>query len=238
MAPLIAVIGPDGSGKSTVCEHLAEWVGQYGPARRVHLGKQAGNIGRALARWPLVGAAMGRRIDRGVDSANERMRTDKPLGLVPALVITGFLLRRRSRFARMLALRKRGTIIVADRFPQVSVRGAYDGPIFPESARGSRLVRRLARFEHDTFAEMTRCAPDLVLRLNVDLDTACARKPDHRRGALQRKIAVTPLLTYGPAPIVDIDTNQPLERVIRDAETAVAHMMVEKGRPVVQTHAR
>jgi thymidylate kinase len=235
MAPLIAVIGPDGSGKSSVCAHITEWVGRYGPARRVHLGKQAGNVGRALARWPLIGAAVGRRIHRAVDGANERMKADKPLGLVPALVITLFLLRRRFRFARMLALRKRGFTIVADRFPQVSVRGAYDGPAFPDPPRGSRLVRRLARYEHDAFAEMTRVEPDLVLRLNVDLDTACARKPDHRRADLQKKITVTPLLSYGSATVVDIDAGQPLARVVRDAEAAVARMMAAKGRPVVGT---
>ncbi|MET0232793.1 MAG: hypothetical protein ABW186_17815 [Rhodanobacteraceae bacterium] len=206
-----------------------EWVTRYGPAERVHLGKQAGNIGRALARWPLIGPIMGRRIDRAVDGANERMKTDKPLGLLPALVITGFLLRRRRRFARMLALRERGIIVVADRFPQTSIRGAYDGPIFPDSARGSALVMRLARFEHDTFAAMTRYVPDLVLRLNVDIETAVARKPDHRRAALERKIAVTPKLTYRDAPIVDIDAGQPLADVIRDAEAAIARMMDRKN---------
>ena len=36
--PLIAVIGSDGSGKSTVCEHLITVVEKYGAAERVHLG--------------------------------------------------------------------------------------------------------------------------------------------------------------------------------------------------------
>ena len=40
--PLIAVIGSDGSGKSTVCEHLITVVEKYGAAERVHLGPQAG----------------------------------------------------------------------------------------------------------------------------------------------------------------------------------------------------
>ncbi|HAI2248345.1 TPA: hypothetical protein HI076_001473 [Escherichia coli] len=48
--PLIAVIGSDGSGKSTVCEHLITVVEKYGAAERVHLGKQAGNVGRAVTK--------------------------------------------------------------------------------------------------------------------------------------------------------------------------------------------
>ena len=230
IAPLIAIIGSDGSGKSTVCEHIVAWINTcYGPAGWVHLGKQAGNVGRALARLPLLGAAMDRQIRRKVDGVNERIKAAVQPSLLPALVISAFTLRRRFRFKRMLALRKRGLIVVTDRYPQVEIPGAYDGPGFPDTEHGSRLVVRLARHEHDTFKWMASHRPDLVLRLNVDLDTACARKPDHRRETLRRKIEVTPLLTYSGATIVDIDANQPLARVIEDAKAAVARVMAEQG---------
>ena len=229
MAPLIAIIGADGSGKSTVCEHIVGWIGRYGPASRVHLGKQAGNVGRALGRLPFVGAALGRKIYRKVDRVNDGIKTERQLSLLPALVIIAFTLRRRFRFKRMLALRKRGFIVVTDRFPQVGLPGAPDGPIFPSSPRGSWLVLRLARYERATFEWMAAQRPDLVLRLNVDLDTACLRKPDHRPEDLRRKIAVTPLLTFGDAPIVEVDANQSLARVIEDAQSAVARVMAARG---------
>lgn len=229
MAPLIAIIGSDGSGKSTVGDHILEWIGRYGPAGRAHLGKQSGNVGRAIGQLPLVGGLMDRAINRKADDVNRRLKEDKQPTLAPALVITAFTLRRKLRFKRMLAMRKRGLIVVTDRFPQVSVPGAYDGPGFPDSPGGSRFVLALARRERATFEWMASYRPDLVLRLNVDVDTAFARKPDHRRDALARKIAVTPHLTYAGAPIVDIDANQPLEQVFKDAEAAVAKIMAERG---------
>ena len=229
MAPLIAVIGCDGSGKSTVAGHLVSWIGRYGPAGTVHLGKQSGNVARALGRWPLVGPALDRLIRRKVDGVNSRIKQDKQPSLLPALVISAFTLRRRYRFRRMLALRRRGLIVVTDRYPQVEIPGAYDGPGFPDARGGSPFVRALARREHRMFEWMASYRPDVVLRLNVDLDVACERKPDHRRDALRRKIAVTPQLTYSGASIVDIDANQPLAGVIRDAEAAVARVMAERG---------
>ena len=45
----------------------------------------------------------------------------------------------------------------------------------------------------------------LVLRLNIDADTALARKPEHGRALVERKIAVTPQLRFGGARIADID---------------------------------
>jgi thymidylate kinase len=229
MAPLIAIIGTDGSGKSTVAEHIVHWIGRYGPAGQVHLGKQAGNIGRALARLPLIGGAFERLIRRKSDGVNDRIKENKQPTLGPALVISAFTVRRIRRFKRMLALRKNGLIVVTDRFPQVKIPGAYDGPGFPETTQGSKIVVALAKHEHNAFEWMATHQPDLVLRLNVDLDVACARKPDHRREALARKIAVTPLLSYAGAPIVEIDANQPLDRVLADAEAAVAQVMAARG---------
>jgi thymidylate kinase len=76
---------------------------------------------------------------------------------------------------------------------------------------------------------MTSFKPDLVIRLNVDLDTACARKPDHRRELLRDKIAITPQLTFNGASIVEIDSSQALPKVIEQTKAAVAKTMAARG---------
>ena len=179
--PLIAVIGSDGSGKSTVCEHLITVVEKYGAAERVHLGKQAGNVGRLV------------------------------------------------RFRHMLAYRRRGLIVLTDRYPQDQIPGAYDGTVFPPNVEGGRFVSWLASQERKAFHWMASHKPDLVIKLNVDLEVACARKPDHKRESLARKIAITPQLTFGGAQLVDIDANQPLEKVLVDAEKAITDFMTARG---------
>ena len=60
---------------------------------------------------------------------------------------------------------------------------------------------------------MTSTRPDVVIRLNVDADTAHARKPDHRYELLQEKVAVTQKLRFDGARIVDLDSCQPYETV-------------------------
>lgn len=223
--PLIAIIGSDGSGKSTVSAHVLDWVSQHGPAAMVHLGKQSGNVGRTLARLPLVGTIIGQVLQRRTRSERARIDASKPPSLLAALVISAFVLRRRLRFQRMLALREDRFIVIADRFPQLAIPDAYDGPQFPVSMRSKGLVSWMAKRELATFQWMTSHKPDLVLRLNVDLDTACARKPDHSREALRKKISVTPLLTYNGAPIIDIDTSQPLADVLRESLAAVKQVL-------------
>ncbi|CAH1386700.1 thymidylate kinase [Candidatus Nitrotoga sp. M5] len=235
LAPLIAVIGCDGSGKSTVSEEILAWVSSYGPAETAHLGKQSGNIGRAVARWPLIGPWLDRLIVRKTDKTRTQRAGKKAPGFFVALVLMAFLLRRLRRFQNMLALRRKGLIIVTDRYPQLDLLGASDSTDLSATASGSAVVRWLARRELAAYEWMTSFRPDLVIRLNVDLDTACARKPDHRRELLRDKVAAIPLLKFNGAPIVDVDATLPLDEVLAAAKTAVTHTLTERGY-TSQTH--
>jgi len=228
LAPLIAIIGCDGSGKSTVSEEILRWAQTFGPAVAAHLGKQSGNLGRAIARLPLAGKHLDRTIARKTDKTRAQREKKSP-GFFIALVIFAFSLRRLRRFRRMMAMRRRGMIIVTDRYPQLDLAGAYDGTGLSVDAPGSAFVRWLARREHAMYEWMTSYRPDLVIRLNVDLDTACARKPDHRRELLRDKVAATPLLKFNGAPIVEIDAAQPLADVLAAAKAAVARTLTERG---------
>jgi thymidylate kinase len=228
LSPLIAIIGCDGSGKSTVSEEILNWVQGYGPAVAAHLGKQSGNIGRAIAQLPLIGSLLDKFIARKTDSTRAQ-REKKTPGLLVALIIYAFSLRRLRRFKRMMAQRHQGLIIVTDRYPQLEFPGAYDGTGLSVTAPGNWFVRWLARRERVLYEWMTSYRPDLVIRLNVDLDTACARKPDHRRELLRDKVAITPQLTFNGAPIVEIDSTQPLAQVLAEAKAAVAKTLATRG---------
>ena len=225
--PLIAIVGCDGSGKSTVSEQVLARTRLYGPTEVAHLGKQSGNVGRAVARLPLVGKPLDKVIVRK-GATHRKQRDKKAPGILTALVISGFLVRRLLRFRKMMALRRQGLIIVTDRYPQLEISGC-DGPSLSVTATGNAIVRWLARRELAAFAWMTSYQPDLVLRLNVDLDTAFARKPDHDREGLARKVGRYPLLKFNGAPIVDIDATQPLDDVVAAAKEAVSRMLTERG---------
>jgi thymidylate kinase len=216
--PLIAIIGSDGSGKSTVGDALLAWMQASRPTALCHLGKQSGNLGRAIGRLPVVGGGVGRSIDNRVRQAHEA----RSVSLMACLVIYAFALRRVARFRRMLALRRRGIAILADRFPQTAVPAALDGPGFARVRADHGIARRLASREAQQFASMIENRPDLVLRLNVDVATAIARKPDHDPRSLALKIADVHRLSFNGAPIVDLDANRPLDEVLAAAKAAVA----------------
>ncbi len=228
LAPLISVVGSDGSGKTTVSEEVLDFVRRYGPAETAHLGLKSGDLGRAIKDFPLGGEVAERYLSRKAKQA--RSRKERIPGFFTALVIYVFSLFRLQRFKRMLDRRKHGVIIVTDRYPQVEVPGFYDGPGLSAARAEGWLVRWLADRERKKYEWMAAHRPDLVIRLNVDLNTAFARKPDHELEMLAQKIEATPRLSFGGAPIHDIDSNLPLDAVVASARKAIAHRMKQLGR--------
>lgn len=223
LPPLIAIVGCDGSGKTTMTEVLQAWLTEFMPTVICHLGKQSGNMGRTLARLPLLGSKM----EKSIYTKVQKAQTDKGPGTATAIGIYAFVMRRSLRFRRMIRLRQSGNMIIADRFPQIEIPGPMDG-LGLANARSSGVTGWLARRERRKFEAMAAYLPDLIIRLNVTLEVAYARKPDHRSKSLARKISDLSRLTFQGAPIVELDAGEPLEMVQAKAKEVIAQMLLRQ----------
>lgn len=222
LAPCIALVGCDGSGKSTLARDLAALLDRQSPTRTVYLGLGTGDLGRRIGQWPVVGAFVERYLTGKASKAHSGRagkshegREKRLPGLVTALAMYGLSLARRRRFRQVLGYRGTGVQVIADRYPQAEVSGSFDGPGLSWSRHGSAVVEWLAARERVLYAQMAACRPTVVIRLNVDADTAIARKSDHRRDLLDQKLAVVPALRFGGAQIVDIDATRPYHEVLQ-----------------------
>ena len=218
-APLIAIVGCDGSGKTTLTTDLLRVLGNERLVGTTYLGLGSGTLGARIRELPVIGAPIEKRLAKKAERT--RSKEDRIPGLATALVVYGFSLLRRRRFRRALAMRDSGVTVITDRYPQVEVPGFYDGPGLSAAKADSPAVARLAARERRMYEWMASYRPTLVIRLNVDVETAAARKPDHDRALLARKVAATPLLRFGGAPIVDLDARAPYEQLRQQALDAV-----------------
>ena len=182
-------------------------------------------MGEKLKQLPLVGRTLERTLAGKAKQA--RTRGAKIPGLPTAVVVYAFSLARLRRFRRMLAMRRAGVTVITDRYPQIEVPGFYDGPGLSAARSGSRLVAALARRERRMYDWMASFRPDLVIRLNVDLETAFARKPDHKYDLLRQKVDATAGLTFSGARIVDLDSRRAYRDVHADAASVVRAALAE-----------
>lgn len=218
LAPLIAVVGSDGSGKSTLSADLLAHVQQSRKAAAGYLGLGSGEQGRRIGRWPLIGP----RLHHFLDSIADRLRD--PSEPIPGLVAAHYALRksrkRRAKFDALLAQRRAGVTIITDRYPQTEVPGLHDGPILAGRPTSTRLAALQAE-ERALYQEMAAYLPTLVIRLHIDVDAAMARKADHDRALIARKVATVPDLAFNGAPIVDIDATMSYADELALAKSAV-----------------
>lgn len=222
---VIAVTGCDGAGKSTLTDDLVSQLDIAGSVQWLYLGQSSGNIAEWIRGLPLIGAPLGRYL---VGKAN-RAHSEKNKGSDTATTVVIFILSqwRAHKFRRMLRLCRRGAVVVADRYPQAEVPGFhFDGAGLGAVNAESWLGRKLAARELRLYQWMASHRPALLIRLNIDADTAHIRKPDHKLSILRDKVAIIPNLHFNGAQILDLDGRDPYDQVLEQALVAAREALM------------
>lgn len=213
LSNVVAVIGCDGSGKSTLTADLISKLQHKGPIELLYLGQSSGNIADWIKNLAVIGPPFVRYLKRKAERAHDKTATSPDT--TTSLVIFLLSMWRAYKFRRMLAACRRGVVVITDRYPQAEVPGFYfDGTGLGTVNAESWLARKLAAREQQLYEWMASHIPALVIRLNLDADTAHTRKPDHKLSMLCEKIDVLPTLHFNGARILDLDSRDPYEQVL------------------------
>lgn len=215
---VIAVVGCDGSGKSTLTMDLLRDLQQkyQGRVELLYLGQSSGDIGHWIKGLPLIGRPFGRYLLHKAERTHSKESSGPDT--LTALVIYGLSLWRAYKFRKMLALNRKGVVVITDRYPQAEVAGFYfDGAGLGAVNAQGWLARRLTRWEQYLYNWMASHVPALVIRLNIDAEAAHARKPDHKLAMLRAKTSVIPTLHFNHAHILDLDSHTPYAQVLEEA---------------------
>jgi len=221
---VVALIGSDGSGKSTLTRALVETLGTETEVLHLYFG--SGDGPSSLVRWPL------KRVQRAVFGAKgttprkeavhrRAPRTVRASRSVWALALAS---EKQTKLRRARRASKRGVLVICDRYPQAQVPGSTDGPLLDGWATSqSRWRRTLAKWEARPYALAHRAQPDLVLRLRVDQPTAERRRPDHDGDELLQRRRLVEELHFDSASlgVVEIDANRSFADVLDDARASI-----------------
>jgi thymidylate kinase len=234
---LVAIVGADGAGKSTVTQEIASWLSREVAVLPLYGGSGTGPASLTRRLLQLVAAAA-RRIRRQTRRDNDNGNTAPPSATAPepargarSLAYAAWALslaRERRRAAkRARRARDRGMVVIADRYPQRQFGGLNDGPkLWGFRTHSRRLLRWAAAREEDAYAEVERLAPDVVIKLLLPATVALRRKPDTPVEQLKRKIQIVSALRYPPGTrVVEIDATRPLQEVVLRTKQAVWHAL-------------
>ncbi|MBJ3815718.1 hypothetical protein F9C28_12465 [Shimwellia pseudoproteus] len=229
---LVAVVGCDGTGKSTLTADLVKHLNRRWVTERRYLGLVSGEDGDKIKKLPIIGVWLERRLAK--KSSKTQSMTTKAPALWAALIMYGFSLRRMSNLRKVKRLAESGVLVISDRYPQAEISGFhYDGPgIGVERATG-KITKWLAERERLLYLEMAKYRPQLLIRLDIDIDTAFARKPDHDYEELRDKIAIMVKLHYNGTRIFELDSRQPYAEELQQALDAIGDVAESSRRTAV-----
>lgn len=209
---VVALLGSDGSGKSTCADALEAWLGPDLATLHVHLGKPP----RSLLTYVVGGLLkLGRVL---------AMKRDRMVHL--ELLRFGCTARDRYRlYSRARRFAAGGGVAICERYPTPE-GWALAGP---SDAQGQALdatspaAERLRRWERQYYERMTR--PDLELVLQVDPDTAVARKTDEPAPYVRERARLTWETDWSQSAARIIDATRPLPQVVAALKSELWRML-------------
>lgn len=217
---VIAFVGPEATGKSTMLEEVERWLGAHYTVERVHAGKPPSTpltfIPNLLlpALRSLLPEQRSTRVSARQASGDERAGMNEPFPLLFGFRSVFLAHDRRALLARAFAKAANGAIVLSDRYPSLE-SGALDGAQLghPDAPPTGGAVRRwLADLEARLYRDVP--PPDLVIYLAAPLEVALERnrarvKSEPEDYVLSRH-ARSSNLQFDRAPVERVDTNRPL----------------------------
>ena len=229
---VIAFVGSEASGKSTVVSAVEDWLGQERDVRRIHVGKPPSTLLTFVPHvlLPAFRALFPRQRLVRVETRPEREPSERrsfpPLFAARAVMLA---YERSVLITRTLGRSSRDAIVLTDRYPS-STPGAPDGPQLSLAARNAgRLsaTRWLATLEARLYARMPR--PDLVFHLSAPLDVTLARNAAREKTEPERYVrarhALSATLRFDGSEVHRIDTDRDLDTVIADVKATIAEAL-------------
>jgi hypothetical protein len=218
----VAIIGLDGSGKSTVVAAMRDWLSSEIDVASLYFGTGDGRASLFVRPFKLIIPLVTRLLRTKPKGASHgKISSGPPTPLYSALMMVWALvvaLEKRVKLATASRAANRGLVVVTDRYPQDEVLGFNDGPMLPRLPKAPHWLRR---FEASSYALAHRVPPDLVVKLIVGPETTAKREPDMDRGVIEERIEGLKRLTLKGAHVVSVDARQPLPRVLADVRREI-----------------
>ena len=253
---VVVILGSDGSGKSTLSRNLVNIFNKKLDTRLIYFG--TGNGPSAIYRKPFVfGRWVYERIQAVKGSSGSKSEWNKNdvstthvnrpvsepsrkhqssqlfMDVVKGLWGISVAFERAAKHRKCLKLKRRGFVVITDRFPQVAHPGIHDGPRLSRWLDSqNRYKKWLANWEKSVYTQISTYIVDQVIFLDVDLPTALLRRPEEAEQELNLRIDTIRKIKIASRRNVRIDAALPLYQVQQIAVHSVLDVL-DDGAPAL-----
>jgi thymidylate kinase len=213
---VVAIVGPDGMGKSTQVKRMREIYGFKFSCLGLYLGSGDGEgwwLRRLIRMFYIRRRSKIRDTFLGEDNLKKRPSIRKRIGAY-LLELWGVLIALERYNAVRKARRKAacGFMVFCDRWPQSLSHGFLDGP----TKQHNSGLTRIRKWELSIYDRMNRFRPDLTIQLVADYAVSEARKPGElQRAEFEKRIDLMAELRKTDPQIQVVNAGNDLDSVSR-----------------------
>jgi len=221
---VIAFVGSEATGKSTILGQIHEWLSQSYTVRRIHAGKPPATSLTFVPHLllPALRALFPEQRTTRIEARSRRARTptERTYPLLFGIRSVMLAYERRALLVRAFARSADGTIVLCDRYPS---HGAPDGPQLGDIPPRSGLRRWFTQAEMRLYDDIP--TPDLVIYLTAPLEVTlsrnAARDKTEPEDYVRLRHARSSELRFEGVPVHRIDTDRPLGPVVREVKEVI-----------------
>ncbi len=225
---VIAFVGPEATGKSTLLSATRCWLGEHFVIEQIHSGKPKSTLLTMLPNvfLPLLRNSLPTyrpsKINTRQASAEKNQKSAQVYPLISAIRSVFLAYDRRVLLNQAFARAANGNIVLCDRYPSMS-KGAPDGPQLQQFVIDPKrypIQAWLAGVEKRLYQEIP--APDMVISLHVPVEVALLRNKNRGKEEPEDYVrfrhSLASNLEYRNAPVNKINTDQPLDTTVLEVK--------------------
>jgi thymidylate kinase len=170
---VVAIMGADGSGKSTQVKMVKNILSKKMDVRYMYMGS-----GNGPASWhrdilKLIKNILMKNKNKNTHtvSKNKNKKPNKSILKIVFHVLYSLSLafEKKSKLKKIRSYKNKGMIVLTDRYPQTQINGFNDGPLLSEYRFSKNIIlRKIAKFEQIQYKYAEIVYPDIVIKLLTD----------------------------------------------------------------------
>lgn len=199
---MIAFVGQDGAGKSTISKDVYDWLAWKTDVKRFYLG--SGDHYKSFSKVV---------VNKLSNSDNYILKAIR--GIAAIWDMKNLAKKTYSTLCEAKEFSNLGGVSLFDRYPQIQFAGINDGPKIRKALEGKKLpllVKKYAEYnanlEEKYLKYSTEIKPDLVFKLILPIEESMRRKPEESIEIISKKNNIINALEFPDAEVFIVDATQ------------------------------
>lgn len=209
---IIAFVGQDGAGKTTISNIMLEKLKKSNNATSMYLGSGE-NYSSII-----------KTIYKKLEKRNSDSSFTDIFGMLFYMQVARNCAKK-AQLSKKIA--EKGSIVFWDRCPQIQYKGINDGPkIESKFGESNYFITKLIypyckKREMSYLVNAVKVHPDIVVKLHLPVEESMRRKPDNDINKIRKKHMIVENLQFPQSKVIDIDATQNLGEEISQIYTQI-----------------